>query len=97
MGSAQHNAKAWRVSAQPRQGRLSMAGAAARIRCRLARHRHELPRVRAVTAGELEHAVHVADPRLAVGNDEGVRKIKAVPTRSHDDLADSVDGVRYTR
>src|SRR6266702_6220019 len=46
----------------PARGRPSMAGAAARIRGRLARHRHELPRVRAVTEGELEHAVHVAIP-----------------------------------
>src|ERR1051325_2408774 len=74
----------------------SVTGCAARVRRRLARDRDELPGVRAVGQGQLEDAVHAADARLAVRDDQRVDGVEPFAARPHDDLADPVHGVGDT-
>src|SRR5467141_2477659 len=73
----------------------SVARAAPRVRRRLARHRHELPAVGAVVQRELQHAVHTADPCLAVRSDQRVGAIEPLAPGAHDDLADPVYRIGY--
>src|SRR3989454_2251400 len=81
----------WVDRATPRRRAWrSMTGAASRIPDSRAARSNDLPGVRAVAQGELQHSVRAADLHLPVRVDERLGLVQALPARAGDDLANPV-------